>query len=101
MFLLRICKSRTKLLWFNQFLLTFKQAALHVTNKRCFLSQGRHHVMMLESTATVLSPREDAHTVLIKDQPALVKYPKTGNPSLMLNTVCPYKQGSAFPPQIV
>ncbi|XP_014915115.1 integrin alpha-4 isoform X1 [Poecilia latipinna] len=33
---------------------------------------GRHHVMMLESTATVLSPREDAHTVLIKDQPALV-----------------------------
>ncbi|KAM4731572.1 integrin alpha-4 isoform 2-T2 [Anableps anableps] len=30
---------------------------------------GRHAVMMVESTATVLSPREDPHTVLIKDQP--------------------------------
>ncbi|MEQ2231707.1 hypothetical protein ILYODFUR_003446 [Ilyodon furcidens] len=47
--------------------------------------------MMLESTAVMLSPREDPHTVLIKDQPvAQVKQPiraKIRGPGLTLNTV--------------
>lgn len=34
-----------------------------------FLSQGRHGIMMLESTAMMTSPREDAHTSLIQEHP--------------------------------
>lgn len=85
-----------------------QRRCMHVINKRCFVFQGRHAVMMLESTAIVTSPREDSHTVLIKDQPvAQVKYEilktvlysnSSGSGSLMLKEF-PGGGGSRFYPE--
>uniref|UniRef100_A0A087YA19 Integrin subunit alpha 4 n=1 Tax=Poecilia formosa TaxID=48698 RepID=A0A087YA19_POEFO len=51
------------------------------------LDAGRDATIQLEISLNPAVLLEDAHTVLIKDQPALVKYLKTIDPSPMLNTV--------------
>ncbi|XP_028992616.1 integrin alpha-4 [Betta splendens] len=50
---------------------------------------GRHSIMMLESTATMSSPREDSHTVLVQKEPlaeVVVEAVFTQKPSTVVKT---------------
>lgn len=43
------------------------------------LSQGRHGVMKIESTAVMSNPKADPHTILIHGQPLTEVNPASGN----------------------
>lgn len=43
------------------------------------LSQGRHGIMKIESTAVMSNPKADAHTILIHGQPLTEVKPTSAN----------------------